>query len=300
MELIVRVAETGSMTLAARQLQLTPAAVSAAVQRTEDALGVRLFERTTRSLHPTDEGDVIIAGCQDVVRRWQRTLDEATGHGRELEGTVNLSAPADTTYQILESTVAKLCLEHPKLRVVLDTSDAIARLHRDAIDMAVRYGTPPDSTLTARKLVDAPALLVASPGYVREHGTPKTPEALSEHRCVTLRRAGLPVVVWHLRHGDATVEVELDSPLCGNGFLARRWAVAGMGIAFKSLFDVIDDLESGRLVRVLPDFQGERAGIHVVFPSRRFLPARVRTLDRAIAAEFAERAERCRAWWARH
>lgn len=300
MELLVRVAETGSMTVAARQLQRTPAAVSAAIQRAEEALGVRLFERTTRSLHPTEEGDVIIAGCQDVVHRWQRTLDEARGHEAELDGTVHLSAPADTTYQLLESVVAEVCVEHPKLHVVLDTSDAISHLHRDAIDMAIRYGRPRDSTLAARKLVEAPTVLVASPGYLKRHGMPTTPHALAEHRCITLRRAGVPTVVWQLRRGEEAIDVELDSPLCGNGYLARRWAIAGMGIAFKSLFDVIDDLESGRLVCVLPEFAGERVGVHVVFPSRRFLPARVRALDRAIAARFAVRAERCRAWWACH
>lgn len=300
MELLVRVAETGSMTLAAQQLRRTPAAVSAAVQRAEEALGVRLFERTTRSLHLTDEGDVIIAGCQDVVRRWQRTLDEARGEGAQLEGTVHVSAPADTTYQLLESVVAELCTQHPKLRIVLDTSDAISQLHRDAIDMAIRYGTPRDSTLTARKLADAPTVLVASPDYVQRHGAPTAPEDLLAHRCLTLRRSGVPTAVWQLRRDGTTTDVELDSPLCGNGFLARRWAIAGMGIALKSLFDVVEDLESGRLVCVLPQYEGERLGVHVVFPSRRFLPARVRALDRAIAERFAARAQRCRAWWACH
>ncbi len=296
MELLVRVAETGSMTLAAKQLHLTPAAVSAAVQRIEDALGVRVFERTTRSLHPTDEGDVIVAGCQDVVHRWQRTLDEARGHRQDLEGSVFLSAPADTSYQVIDAVVLELCAAHPKLRVVMDTSDALVHLHRDAVDMAIRYGAPPDSSLTARKLVDTIGILVASPDYLRERGTPEHPDALAEHRCLTLRLGGVPAVMWELRRGDAVHRVPLDSPLCGNGYLARRWALAGMGIAFKSLFDVIDDLAAGTLVRVLPAYDGGLSVIHAVFPSRRFLPARVRALDRALAAAFSARAARCQAW----
>ncbi len=296
MELLVRVGETGSMTLAAQQLGLTPAAVSAAVQRIEKAIGVRLFERTTRSLHPTDEGLAIIGGCRDVIDRWQRALDNARGHRAELEGAIHLSAPTDTTYQILQSVVVDLCQEHPRLRVVLDTSDAVHHLHRDAIDMAIRYGPLKDSTLSARKLAKCPGILVAAPSYLAKRGAPDTPRDLAEHRCLTLQLASVPMVSWQL-HGNGEVHVlTLESPLCGDGYLARRWAVAGMGIAFKSLFDVIDDLEHGRLVRVLPDYSTEPMAIHAVFPSRRFQTARVQAMHTAIASHFAARAARCQAW----
>ncbi|MBX2803974.1 MAG: LysR family transcriptional regulator [Myxococcales bacterium] len=296
MQLLVRVAETGSMTLAAQQLHLTPAAVSAAVQRIERALDVRLFERTTRSLHPTDEGLVILEGCQDVVARWQQAMDDASGHRHELEGTVHLSAPADTTYLVLQSVVGELCAAHPGLRVVIDTSDHVQPLHRDAIDMAIRYGPLQDSSLSARKLVEAPAILVAAPSYLDAHGSPRTPEELAAHRCLTLHRSNVPTVRWTLVRGEHTHQVDVDSPLCGDGYLARRWALAGMGIAFKSLFDVIDDLEQGGLLRVMPDVTGGTVAVHAVFPSRRFQPARVRTLDAAITQRFEARAARCRAW----
>ena len=254
MELLLRVAETGSMTVAAQQLRLTPAAVSAAVHRIEDMIGVRVFERTTRSLHPTDGGLVVIGGCQDIVDRWRRTLDDARGDRTELEGTVHLTAPADTTYQILEPIVAALCTEHPNLRVVLDTSDAVQHLHRSAIDMAIRYGPLPDSTLSARKLVEYPGVLVAAPSYLERKGTPEDPQALTEHRCLTLQLSSVPMVSWELQRGAEVHRLRLESPLCANGYLTRRWAIAGMGLAFKSLFDVIDDLEGGRLIHVLPEY----------------------------------------------
>ncbi len=296
MELLVRVAETGSMTVAAQQLYLTPAAVSAAVQRMETAIGVRLFERTTRSLHPTDEGLAVIEGCREVMALWQRTLDSVRGHSTELEGTIHLSAPADTTCQILESTVVELCTEHPKLRVILDTTDTVQHLHRDALDMAIRYGPLQDSTLSARKLCETPSILVAAPSYLEEWGTPDTPEALARHRFLTLHLSNVPTVSWQLQRGDEIYALTVDSPLCGDGYLARRWAIAGMGIVFKSLFDVIDDLEGGRLVRVLPEYTVGQIAIHAVFPSRRFLPARVRALDAVITAHFAARQARCEAW----
>ncbi|MEL6179445.1 MAG: LysR family transcriptional regulator [Myxococcota bacterium] len=297
MTLLIRVAETGSMTLAAQQLHLTPAAVSAAVLRIEEMLDLHIFERTTRSLKPTDEGLVILEGCQATVAQWQRTVERAREHRNELEGTLHLTAPADTTYQILEPVVSALCREHPRLRVILNTSDTVQHLYREAIDMAIRYGPLQDSTLSARKLTESIRILVAAPSYLAQRGAPPTPQALAAHRCLTLHLSNSPTVSWHLRDSTQTTHtLAIDSPLCGDGYLARRLAIAGMGIAFKSLFDVIDDLETGRLVRVLPDCFGSPTPIHLVFPGRRFKTARVRALDQAITDHVADRTARCRAW----
>jgi DNA-binding transcriptional LysR family regulator len=299
MELLVRVAQTGSMTLAAQQLHLTPAAVSAAVLRIEDTLGLRLFARTTRSLHPTDEGVVVLEACEDVVARWRRGLDEARGPHVEPTGTVDLASPADTTYTTLDAVVTRLTARHPALRIVLHTSDAIQHLQRDAIDLAIRYGPLRDSSLTARKLVESPRVLVAAPAYLSRHGRPERLEALAAHRLLTLRLSNAPTTSWALVGEGRSVRLPVDSPLCGDGYHVRRWAVAGEGVAFKSLVDVIDDLEAGRLEHLLPAYSGGQIAVHAVMPSRRFRPARVRAVDAAIAEAFAERAARCEAWTAR-
>jgi len=296
MTLLIRVADTGSMTLAARQMHLTPAAVSAAVRRVEEAIGVRLFDRTTRSVQPSDEGLVVLDACRDVVERWQSTLEDVRGGTHEVVGTVHISAPADTTYQVVGPTVVALADAHPELQVIVHSSDAVQHLHRDAIDMAIRYGPLQDSSLTARKLADQPGILVASPSYLRQRGVPQTPADLSHHRCITLQLSSVPVTAWTLSDGSTGHDVELRDPLCGDGYLARRWAIEGVGIAMKSLFDVIDDLEVGRLVRVLPRHIFRRTAIHAVFPSRRHLASRVRALDSALALAFTSRAERCEAW----
>ena len=235
---------------------------------------------------------VVWTSSSDGNAPWEAVREQRTG----VAGIIRVSAPADTTYQVLESVVVAVCAEHPALRVILDTSDAVKHLHGDAIDMAIRYGSLSDSTLTARKLAECPAILVASPAYLAKEGTPERPEDLSDHRCLTLQLSGEPTARWQLLGRGERHELTLDSALCGDGYLARRWAVAGMGIARKSLFDVIDDLEEGRLVHVLPEYGSEPMPIHAVFPSRRFLPARVRALDAAITTAFASRAERCRAW----
>lgn len=296
MKLLLRVAETGSMTLAARQMQLTPAAVSAAVKRIEQQLGVRVFERTTRAVHPTEEGIVVLEGCEDVVARWQQALEGMRGASRELEGTVHVAAPADTTYQLVAPVVVAMAEAHPKLQVVVHSTDAVQHLHRDAIDMAIRYGPLQDSTLSARKLTTWPGILVAAPSYLERRGRPSTPDALVEHRAITLQLSSVPSTTWTLHGPKGARDIALSTPLCGNGYLARRWAVDGVGIAMKSLFDVVDDLEAGRLERVLPDHTFGPFAIHAVFPSRQYMPARVRALDAALSSAFEARARRCEAW----
>lgn len=297
MEMLVRVAESGSMTLAAQQLHMTTAAVSVAIARIEASIGLRLFERTTRALHPTDAGLVVIEGCVEAVSRWQRALDDARDGQTEIEGTVHLSAPSDTSYLILRPLLQALSSTHPKLRVVLQTSDDIHQLHRDAIDMAIRYGKLSDSSLMARKLYEGPRILVASPAYIARFGTPTNPAHLAAHRCVTLHLSNAPMVSWMLYAQDGTPHrVPIQSPLCGDGYLARCWAIDGLGIALKSLFDVLDDLEAGRLVQVLPAYTGGQVAIHALFPSRTYQPQRVRVVADAVAQRFAQQQDRVLAW----
>lgn len=296
MRLLARIAQTGSMTTTARQMHRTPAAVSAAVQRIEATLGIRIFERTTRTIHPTAEGLVVLEGCHDVVARWQRTLEEVQGTRHALSGTVHVSAPADTTYQVLAPVVLALCDTHPALNIVLHSSDTVHHLHRDALDMAIRYGALQDSSLTARKLAQTPQVLVASPAYIERYGSPKSPADLATHRCVTLQLGGVVVDAWTFRGKDTRETVALRAPLCADGHLTRRWAVEGRGVAMKSLFDVIDDLEAGRLVQLLPAWQVAPMAIHMVFPSRAYLPARVRAVDDAVTNACNARAARCDAW----
>ncbi|MEL7368991.1 MAG: LysR family transcriptional regulator [Myxococcota bacterium] len=295
MEILVRVAEAGSMSAAARQLHLTPAAVSATVGRVEEELGMRLFERTTRTIHPTNDGLVVLDGCQEVLAGWRRTLEKVQS-APDLTGTVHLSAPVDTMYQVLSPVVVAATTANPKLQVVLHTGDSVYQLHQEAIDMAIRYGPLQDSSLSARKLTECPGVLVAAPAYLETHGTPRAPKDLEEHRCLALQLSDIVVTSWTLREGETSQQVHLQKPLCGDGYIVRRWAIEGLGIARKSLFDVIDDLEHHRLVRVLPQYTTDSFAIHIVFPSRRYTPARVRALDAQITAAVAERTARCEAW----
>ena len=128
---------------------------------------------------------------------------------------------------------------------------------------------------------------------LHERGTPATPQELAGHRLLTLQLGNSPEASWQLFHCGSHTTVQVDSPMCGDGLLVRQWAVAGYGIAFKGLFDVVDDLESGALVRVLPPVDGVVDPIHAVFPSKTFIPARVRGLVDHLAVAFAARQSRC-------
>ncbi|MEM6991330.1 MAG: substrate binding domain-containing protein, partial [Myxococcota bacterium] len=251
---------------------------------------------TTRALHPTDEGTLLIEGCRDVVELWQRTLEDARAQRAELEGVVQLAAPVDTAYQLLRSVVAELHAEHPRLTVVLHGTDTVQQLDRDAVDVSIRYGRLQDSTMSARKLAVCPGILVAAPSYLQRKGVPRSPADLQSHQCITLHLSNRLQDTWELLGKGRPRRVELVSPLCGDGYAARQWALDGAGIALKSLFDVIDDLEHGRLVRVLPRYTSGLVPIHAVFPNRRFTTARVRTLLSVVAKRFAVRSNRCTTW----
>lgn len=295
-QLLVRIADSGSLTAAAKQLRRSPAAASAALTRLEEEIGLRLFERTTRSIHPTEEGAAVIEACEEILARWQRTLDELKGDEGAPSGLVRVSAPTDLSHQLIAPLLLSFCRAHPRVQLILDASDSVHKIHREAIDLALRYGALPDSSLPARKLHSSPTVLVAAPAYLKQHGHPQRAEELSQHRLLTLQLKDSPAKAWTLSDGETETRVEIQSPLCADGLLTRRWAIAGEGIARKSLFDVIEDLEAGRLIHVLPQLRGREMPIHLILPSRRFLPRRVRALTEAIVAGFAERNAQVERW----
>jgi DNA-binding transcriptional LysR family regulator len=204
-----------------------------------------------------------------------------------------LSAPVDTTQQVVAEAVAGFCSAHPSIRVVVHPTDALQNVLADALDVSVRYGALLDSTLVARKLAESPRVFVASPEYLERRGAPKTADDLEQHRLLTLQLGNSAERSWRLFRSGSKRDLHVDSPLCGDGLVVRRWAIAGHGIAFKALFDVVDDLQSGQLVRVLPDVRGAVVPIHAVFPSKTFIPARVRSLVDHLADAFSVRQSRC-------
>lgn len=285
LQLFLRLADAGSLSAAARQLQLTPAAASASLKRLEAALHVRLVERSTRSLRLTAEGELL----REHAQRSLGALDDALallGAQRErLEGEVHLAAPSDLGRTILGEMLDTILARHPGLRVALHLSDAMHDLRRERVDLALRYGTLRDSGLVARPLCTTTRIVVAAPAYLAAHGAPRQPAELERHNCLVLNAGGRPASVWSFARG---VQVRVQgNRRADDGALVRQWALEGHGIALKAELDVRADLRAGRLVELLPAWRGEPLPLQAILPDNRHVSLRVRRLLDELVAGFA-------------
>lgn len=285
LQLFLRLADAGSLSAAARQLQLTPAAASASLKRLEAALRVRLVERSTRSLRLTAEGELL----REHAQRSLGALDDALallGAQRErLEGEIHLAAPSDLGRTVLGPMLDDFLARHPGLRLALHLSDAMHDLRRERVDVALRYGVLRDSGLVARHLHTTTRVPVAAPAYLAAHGTPAHPSELERHNCLVLNPGGRPALTWSFARG---VQVRVQgNRRADDGALVRQWALEGRGIALKARLDVREDLRAGRLVELLPGWAGESLPLQAILPDNRHVSLRVRRLVDELAARFA-------------
>jgi DNA-binding transcriptional LysR family regulator len=285
---LLRAVETGSLTGAAGQLDVTPAAVSAAIKRLEAHYGARLLERSTRSLRLTPEG----AAVRDAAERAFAALAEAEAGLKEdpraLEGTIRLAAPSDLSRSWLFGWLDEFLSQHPRLHLALTPSDTTHDLLRDAVDLSIRYGDLPDSRLVARKLAEFRRVVCAAPSYLATHGTPTTPQDLAGHNCLTLHLSGRAHSTWRFRgsRGELAVRVRGDRS-SDDGWIVRQWALRGIGIVQKTALDVISDLAEGRLVQLLPEYASDPVPVHALYLGARYQPLRVRKLIDFLAGKFA-------------
>ncbi len=288
LQLFVRLAEAGSLSAAARQLQLTPAAASASLKRLEAILAVRLVERSTRSMRLTPEGELL----REHAQRALGVLDDARsllGAQREqLAGEIHLAAPSDLGREVLSPMLDGFLARHPSLRLAWHVSDSMHDLLRERVDLAVRYGVLGDSGLVVRPLYQCRRSLVASPAYVSAHGAPSHPQELPGHNCLAMTFKGRPQLQWTLSRQGSTVTVKVQgNRRADDGALVRQWAVQGLGIAFKSRLDVRADLQAGRLVELMPEWRGELVPLQAILPTPRHLPLRVRRLLDELVLQFS-------------
>ncbi|MPQ56649.1 LysR family transcriptional regulator [Duganella sp. FT27W] len=282
----VRTADRGSLSAAARELEISPALASAAVKRLEGELGIRLFARTTRSLRLTDEGERYLRHARDALRALQDGHD-ALAEGKEtLGGVLKMSMPSDLGRNMLVGWLDQFQHLYPKVSYQLSVGDRLSDLYRQPVDIAIRYGRQDDSSLIALPLApDNRRVLVASPEYVRRHGPLADLHDLARHNCLRFMLDDVIHDRWNFypMHGAAeqgapvAVQVHGDRS-ADDADLVRRWAVAGLGVAYKSRLDVSGDLRAGRLVVLMPDVAGEPTPLHMVCMHRSQVSATVLTL----------------------
>ncbi|MBY5920236.1 LysR family transcriptional regulator [Ferrimonas balearica] len=289
LDIVVLTARLGSLSAAARQLDLTPAATSAALKRVENELGVALFVRSTRSLKLTDEGERFLSHCSEALALLKSGAEAVRSNQSQFAGPLRLSLPSDLGRRTLLPWLDQFLEQHPQLTLQLQLSDRLSDLYQTGSDLSLRYGEPEDSNLVALPLApNNRRVLVASPAYIGRYGEPDHPARLSDHNCLCFHLDAYRHDRWAFsRNGESlTVKVKGDRS-ADDGEAVHRWALAGQGIAYKSRLDVADDLAAGRLNVVCSDWMGEAAPLNLICADRRQLSARIQSL-RAFLAERCE------------
>jgi DNA-binding transcriptional LysR family regulator len=285
---LVEAARGGTLTAAAKVLGLTPAAASAMLKRLEAQLGERLFERSTRAMRLTPEGQTLLEYATRALELLQEGESQLASQSRSLVGTVRVAAPSDLTRGVLLPWFDVFLAANPGVRLELSVSDRVQDVMRDAVDLALRYGELSDSRLVARALFTTRRVLCASPAYLRQHKPPRHPQDLVKHNCLTFHLNNKRYVTWRFEKDGEWVDVRIDGDRgADDASLAHQWALAGAGVVYKSDLDLWEDLRAGTLVKLLATWQGEHYPLNAILPSNRFVPARVRALVEFLATQFA-------------
>ncbi|WP_318369078.1 LysR family transcriptional regulator [Enterobacter sp.] len=274
--LFVRAAALGSFSSAAREADLLPGQVSAAVHRLERDLDKRLFVRSTRSLRLTAEGEKYLPFAHEMLAVMQAGAESLHSSDDELQGELKIAVPSDIGRNVLLPLITRFCEQHPKITLRLSLSDQISDIFRDPVDVAIRYGVLDNSSYVALPLAEKNRrVLAASPDYLAQHGRPATLGDITHHHCLLFTMNSHVYDKWTFQENGLRRQLTVKSRmLCDDADVARRWAIAGMGIVYKSWIDISADVEAGRLEVLLPQFTGEAAPLNLICPHRKqFSPA---------------------------
>ncbi len=296
MDLFVRVIKNGGLAVAGREVGLSPARVTARMNRLEERYGVRLINRTTRRISLTDEGRDFYVSCERILAEVEQAETQLQTGQKSFVGPLRVTATSDLGQQHIAPILSKFVEDYPDVRPTLYLTDGIVNITEEGFDLGVRYGLLADSAMVARKLASSRRVLCASPDYVKRKGRPATPDELAGHDCLVMVRASEPLATWHFKTAEGGQSISIQAARASNdGALIRRWVLEGAGIALKSFWDVANDLKTKRLVTVLDDYTQDfeskgvsgGADLHVIYPSRTYLPQRTRGFIDALSDYFS-------------
>ena len=286
MSVFAKVVAAGSLTAAGRDLGVSTAVVSRRLAALEARLGVRLVNRTTRRLALTDEGASYHEACARILAEIEDADAAAAARRVEPQGVLKVALPASFGHKHIAPLVPPFAARYPKIQLAFSLSDRTVNVIEEGYDLAVRIGELEDSSLAARKLAPNRRVVCASPGYLRRHEAPRTPADLLQHNCLTTTDLQMN---WEYKGPDGrrgTVRVS-GHYACDNWEVLREWALAGLGVALKSTWDVRLQLEGGSLVPLLPGYDfGTDVAIYAIYPHRRYLPAKTRVFIDYLAESF--------------
>jgi DNA-binding transcriptional LysR family regulator len=277
LKVFVRTVELGSITAGGRDLRLTPAVASNRIKKLENRLDVRLFNRTTRKLTPTEVGHAFYDHARLVVQSLEDAEAAISNFSQHPRGTVHVSAPLGVGKRLIAPLIPEFVDAYPDVSVRLRLSDRKIDLLEDGLDVALFIGRPPDSELKLRKIATTPRVLCAAPSYLEKHGHPLTPDDLKGHNCLLLRYPRSPEWYWTLATAVGPLRVDVSGSYdSDDGDVLTDWALAGRGIVNKPKFDVAAHLKSGALVEILAQTPPEPAMFGCLYPHRRLQDNKVR------------------------
>lgn len=275
----VRVFELGSMSAAARDLRISPAVTSARISHLEEHLSVRLFQRTTRSLTPTEQGKAFYTGACEVLEAIESAEAKVVNITDNPKGSLFVAAPLGVGRRLIAPQVPTFLAQYPEVSVRLRLTDRKVDLTTEGLDLAFFLGQPEDSTLRIRKIADVSRVLCASPAYIERHGTPQNGDDLVNdgHECLILRFPGAPEFQWSLETKDGPKRFRVTGRYdSDDGDVLTDWALAGNGIALKPVFEVAEHLKAGRLVAVATETPPESIQMACLFTHRRLQDPKTR------------------------
>ncbi|HFT1543197.1 TPA: LysR family transcriptional regulator [Klebsiella quasipneumoniae subsp. similipneumoniae] len=284
--IFVRAAALGSFSDAAREAGQQPAQVSAAIKRLETILNIRLFARSTRSLRLTPEGETWLPYATQMLDTLEAGLQKIQTPDDEIRGMLQIAVPSDLGRNLLLTLFRDFWQRHPALRLRLLFSDQLTDVFKDPVDVAFRYGNNDDASFISLPVApENRRVLVASPEWIARHGEPQTLQELGQHNALIYILRGRPFDRWSLSlDGEVQQQKVSGTVMSDDAEVIRRLAVAGEGIAYKSMLDVSDDLRAGRLRRLLPRYQGDMVPLNLICPHRKQLSAAVRLLYEEVKA----------------
>jgi DNA-binding transcriptional LysR family regulator len=276
-ETFVAVATRGSLTSAAQFEGVAPAVIGRRIDALEERLGVKLLLRTTRRLSLTHEGSAYLEDCQRLLADLANAEASVSAGGVKASGHLRITAPAGFGRRHVAPLVPDFLAQHPDVSVSLNLSDRVVDIVNEGFDCAVRVGDLSDSSLVSLRLADNRRLCVATPGYLARAGEPRTPADLARHACLTLSSDASQTRGWAFIVDGQLTHLRPSGRLdCSDGQVLHDWCLRGLGIAWRSTWEVEQEVAEGRLQAVLQDFAAPPNGIYAVFPQRRHLPLRVR------------------------
>jgi DNA-binding transcriptional LysR family regulator len=281
LRVFVRVVELGNLSAAGRDQRASPAVASNRIKELERHLGVRLFNRTTRKLTPTEHGRVFYEGAVKIIEAINEAEAAIADLSKKPKGTIRITAPLGIGRRLIASGIPEFHDKYPDIEVRLRLSDHNVDIMSEGVDVAFKLGILEDSNLRMRGIMNCERVICASPDYLERRGTPLTPDDLiaEHHDCLLLRYPGSKEYFWTLQTPEGTRKLEVSGPYdSDDGDVLTQWALEGRGIINKPLFEVKSHLNDGTLKAILEDTPPASIQLAAIYPHKRFQDPKVRLM----------------------